>query len=82
VVLLKGLAVWVIILLIEFAHGVARGVLLEPYIGDFRAHQIIVFTGSAITIAIAIVFVRWIRARSEMEWFFWGSETKHSLPVD
>jgi hypothetical protein len=63
-VFLRGLVVWVIIVLAEFVHGAARGVLLEPYVGGFRARQIAVFTGSAIILAIAAVFVRWIRAGS------------------
>ena len=63
-VFLRGLVVWVIIVLAEFVHGAARGVLLEPYVGDFRARQIAVFTGSAIILAIAVAFVRWIRAGS------------------
>lgn len=61
---MRGLAVWVIILLAEVAHGVARGALLEPYLGDFRARQIGVLTGSVMIIAIAAVFARWIGARS------------------
>jgi hypothetical protein len=63
VVLLRGLAVWVIIVLAEIAHGVGRGLWLEPYVGDFRARQIAVFTGAAIILTIAIVSVRWLRAR-------------------
>lgn len=61
---MRGLAVWVIILLAEVAHGAARGALLEPYLGDFRARQIAVLTGSVMIIAIAAVFARWIGARS------------------
>ena len=61
-VLLRGLIAWLIIVLAEFVHGVARGVLLQPYVGDFRARQIAVCTGSAIILAIALVFVRWMRA--------------------
>jgi hypothetical protein len=64
VILRRGLAVWAIILLAEVAHGSGRGVWLEPLLGDFRARQIAVITGSTIIIAIAIVFVRWLGARS------------------
>jgi hypothetical protein len=60
---LRGLAVWAIILLLAIAQGVVRGGVVEPYLGDFRARQIAVFTGSAIIFAIALGFVRWIRAR-------------------
>jgi hypothetical protein len=33
-------------------------------VGDFRARQIAVFTGSAIILLIVIASVRWMRARS------------------
>jgi hypothetical protein len=35
--------------------------ILVPYVGDFRAWQIGVFTGYAIFFVIALVSVRWIR---------------------
>jgi hypothetical protein len=62
--LLKGLVIWLIIIVAETLHGAARMVLLEPYAGDFRARQISVFTGSVIILAIAFAFVRWLRAGS------------------
>jgi hypothetical protein len=46
----------------EFVHGIARTVLLQPYLGDFRARQVAVFTGSAIILSIALVCVRWMGA--------------------
>jgi hypothetical protein len=60
--LLKGLVIWLIIIFAEILHGAARKILLEPYAGDFRARQIAVLTGSAIILAIAFTFVRWLRA--------------------
>jgi hypothetical protein len=63
VVLLRGLAVWVIILLAEVAHGAVRGLWLEPVLGDFRARQIAVLSGSVMILAIATVFARWLGAR-------------------
>jgi len=63
-VFLRAFLVWLIIVFAEFVHGAARGMLLEPYVGDFHARQIAVFTGSAIILFIAIMFVRWIDARS------------------
>jgi hypothetical protein len=64
VTLLRGFAVWVVMMLAETLHGTARLVLLEPYVGDRRARQIAVFTGSAIVFAIALGTVRWLRATS------------------
>jgi hypothetical protein len=58
----KALAIWLLIIAAEIIHGVARAVLLVPYVGEFRSNQIGVFTGSLIILGIALVFVRWIGA--------------------
>jgi hypothetical protein len=58
----RGLAVWVVIILAESLHGTARVLLLEPYLGAAKARQIAFFTGLAIILAIAVAFIRWIRA--------------------
>ena len=60
---IRGLVIWLVIILAESLHGVARAVLLEPYVGDFKARQIAVFTGSAMILAIAIATVRWLDAK-------------------
>jgi len=66
-ILLKSLVVWVIIVCAEIAHGIARTLLLVPYVGDLHARQIGVFTGSAIILTIAILFIRWIGAKSTFQ---------------
>lgn len=60
-VLGRGTVVWIVIILAEMAHGAVRRLLLEPLVGDMRARQICVFTGAAIVIAIAFIFVRWLK---------------------
>lgn len=62
--LLRGLIVWLVIMFAESLHGTARVMLLEPYVSDVRARQLAFFTGMAIILAIAIAFIRWIRATS------------------
>ena len=59
---LRALSVWFILIAAEILHGIARAVLLVPFVGNFRSRQIGVFTGSVIILAIAVVFVRWIGA--------------------
>ena len=54
----KAVAVWFILIAAEIAHGIARGIFLVPYAGEFRSNQIGVFTGSIIILFIAVVFVR------------------------
>ena len=58
----RALAVWGILIVAEIIHGIARGILLVPHVGEFRSSQIGVFTGSLIILAIVLVFVRWIGA--------------------
>jgi hypothetical protein len=61
---LRGIAIWLVIIFAESFHGAARRFLLEPYVGDFRARQISVFTGCLIIFTISYLFIRWIRAAS------------------
>jgi len=64
-ILRRGLLVWLLLMAVESLHGIARRILLEPYFGDFRAHQIAVFTGSVLILAIASLCVRWIGATTK-----------------
>jgi len=66
-VYLRGVAIWFVIMLAESLHGIARSLLLEPYTGDFRARQIAVFTGTAIILGIAWLFIHWLRAKKTSE---------------
>lgn len=61
-VFLKVFSVWFIIMLAEVVHGALRMLFLAPWVGDFMARQLAVFTGSAIILAIAAWFIRWIGA--------------------
>lgn len=63
----RASAVWVVIVLAEVTHGIARTLLLAPVVGDFRARQIAVFTGSAIILAISALSIGWIRPSSARE---------------
>ncbi|MFB2937731.1 hypothetical protein ACE1B6_20985 [Aerosakkonemataceae cyanobacterium BLCC-F154] len=66
-ILFKSLIVWVIIVCGEIANGIARTLLLVPYVGDFHARQIGVFTGAVIILTITIIFIKWIGAKSVFE---------------
>lgn len=61
-VAVRGIAIWTILILAEIVHGIARSVLLVPYVGEFRSRQIGVFSGSVLILAIAFVFVKWLGA--------------------
>ncbi len=62
IILLRALAVWLVIMCVEFIHGVLRAMYLAPLVGDFQARQISVLSDSLLILIIAYLFVRWIRA--------------------
>lgn len=62
--LLRALAVWLVLMVAESVHGTLRMLLLAPFVGDFKARQISVFTGSLLILAVTYLFVRWIRAET------------------
>jgi hypothetical protein len=56
-VLRRAFAVWLLLIAVEFVHGVLRTIFLVPVVGDFRARQIGVFTGSVLILAVAYLLV-------------------------
>lgn len=62
--LLRALLVWVAIAGVETLHGIARVAWLAPRVGDFRARQLAVFTGSALIFGVAWLSIRWIAPRT------------------
>jgi hypothetical protein len=64
---LKGVAVWVCIIIVEVLHGIARTMFLTPVVGDFRARQIAVFTGSFLIVLVATSFISWLRPANARE---------------
>jgi hypothetical protein len=66
-VVLRGLAVWVCIIFVEVLHGIARTLFLAPALGDFRARQVAVFTGSILIVLVAALSIGWLRPASVRE---------------
>jgi hypothetical protein len=60
----RPFVVWIVIILAESVHGVLRQLFLTPIIGDLRARQIGVLVGSLLVFAIALLFSRWLSART------------------
>ncbi len=58
----KAIVIWLVLICAEILHGIARAAILVAHVGALRSHQIGVFTGPIIILAIALVFVRWIGA--------------------
>ena len=65
----RGIAVWLVLIFAEILHGAARRIILEPYVGDLRARQVGVFTGSIIFFCVAFASVRWIGANRTSQLF-------------
>lgn len=65
--LFRALLVWVVIALAEVAHGVLRVRLLNRRVGDHRARQIAVGTGSLLILALAWLLVPWIAPSSRSD---------------
>ncbi len=78
-VFLRALEVWLLISVAETLHGLVRISILQPVVGDFRARQIAVLTGSLIILVIAVLFRDWIpvtsRAAGAVVGAFWVTIT-------
>ena len=59
---LRAFGVWVLLITAEVVHGIVRTLVLTPVVGDFRARQLGVFTGSLLVLLITALTIRWIRA--------------------
>ena len=49
---------------VETIHGALRTIFVEPRIGSFIARQLSVFSGAALLLGVACLFIRWIGASS------------------
>lgn len=58
----RALAVWLVLITVEFVHGILRAIFLVPVVGDFAARQFGVATGSVLILLVAYLFVDWLNA--------------------
>jgi len=58
----RALLVWMLIILAETVHGMAREIFVAPAIGDLKARQFGVLVGSVIILLIAWLTARWLGA--------------------
>lgn len=56
-----------IIIAAETVHGILRGVLLVPIVGDLPARQIGVLIGSLLIFAVAYLFILWMAAQTKLQ---------------
>ena len=58
----RAFAVWLLLITAEVVHGIVRTLVLTPVVGDFRARQLGVFTGSLLILLTTALTIRWIHA--------------------
>lgn len=56
----RAFAVWLVLMGVETIHGILRTIFLAPYLGDFRARQVSVFSGSLLIMCTTCLLIRWI----------------------
>jgi hypothetical protein len=71
--LIRGIAVWFLIMFAETLHGILRRLFVEPLIGDLTARQVGVLVGSLIILLITYFTVRWLRASRTVHFFAIGA---------
>jgi len=60
----RAVAVWLLLMLIETAHGTLRTLALTPYLGDLYARQVSVLSGSLLILLTAYLTSHWLRAET------------------
>jgi hypothetical protein len=65
--LLRAFIVWLLLIAAETVHGVLRGALLLPLMGDLPARQLGAPVGSLLIFVVACLCVRWIAARTTLQ---------------
>lgn len=61
-VALRAAAVWLLLMAAEVVNGTVRTLWVAPVVGDFRARQLAVVSGSALVLLIATATTRWLAA--------------------
>lgn len=59
--MIRGLLVWFLIMLIETVHGVLRGLLLVPRVGEEAASRIGWPVGMVLVLLVSLLAIRWTR---------------------
>jgi hypothetical protein len=68
----RAVGLWLTLVAVESVHGVIRRLFLEPQLGDLRARQVSVFTGTAL---IGLVFwftLGWLKPQPVRRWWALG----------
>lgn len=69
----RAFIVWLLIAVAEVVHGILRMQFLRPLVGDLRARQLAVLTGSLLIVGIAWLLRRFLRAETLRQQFAVGA---------
>jgi hypothetical protein len=68
----RALEIWLVLVVVESVHGVARRLVLEPQFGDLRARQVSVFTGTLLITLVFWLTLRWLGSHPASRWWLLG----------
>jgi len=68
----RVIAVWMLLMLAETAHGWLRALFIAPALGDLRARQVGVLVGCLIIFAITVATIRRMGTRTSRSQFLAG----------
>ncbi|SRR6266566_2899619 len=63
----RAIALWLLVMAVEFVHGTLRWIFLRPRVGDFRSGQIGVVTGSGLFLLIVYFCEPWMMLGSSKD---------------
>jgi hypothetical protein len=69
----RAIAIWLLVMALEFVHGTLRRIFLRPHVGDFRSGQIGVFTGILLFLLVVYFCEPWMKLRSAADCFRVGA---------
>jgi hypothetical protein len=65
---IRALGIWLTLIAVESIHGVIRRLLLEPRLGDLRARQVSVLTGSVLILVVFVLTLRRLGVQTARRW--------------
>jgi hypothetical protein len=61
--MLRGLIVWLVIMVVETIHGVLRILLLVPRLGEATSGRIGLLVGTVLVMVVTVLLIRWTGLR-------------------
>jgi len=65
--ILRALIIWLLLAAVAVANGVARNAILEPRLGEGRAHIVSTLVLVALIFLVALAFIKWIGPETPLQ---------------